>query len=260
MTELEEKPHTETEKAPRGSKRPTGPFAFLQHHPGLFVTIGYLFLTAIGIIYDVLFFDIFHVPILNFSQPSDFVLAGFRQPVLFVLFFVSVLMVWRIILKDRKWRAKSVKYRKAMERVETKMWFSTWLIYPAFVCTYFFCTTEVFAKYNASNLMLGKGRAISIELNATLTDPNPKLKEVTSLLLGSNSSYIFLFSPKDGRVRIIPIQSIARMQMEPESRASLDSGAIPSTDGEAGPPLVKHSGHSSTRVDPRSQPARSVAP
>ena len=256
MPEQENSSHEGNPKAARSARKPTGPLAFLQRHPGLFVSIGYLFLTSIGIIYEVLFFDLFHVPILNFSQPTDFILAGFRQPVLFLLFTLSVALAWRIVVKDRQWRVKSEKYRAVMEKLETKMWFSPWILYPTFACVYFFNTTAVYAKYTASNFMLGKGRAISVELNSTLTDPDPKLKEATSLLLGSNSSYIFLFSPKDGRVRIIPVQSIARMQMEPESRASLDTESLPPSDGKGGPPPGKHVGTSDLKTSVKTESAK----
>ena len=77
---------------------------FLQLHPGLVVTFGYLLLTAVGITYDVLFYELFRIPILNFSEPGDFLLAGFRQPVLILLFLLSNVALWRLILKDRKMR------------------------------------------------------------------------------------------------------------------------------------------------------------
>lgn len=95
---------------------------FLQQYPGLAATTGYLLLTAIGIIYEVQYYRLFGIPILNFSEPSDFLMSGIRRPVLLLLFVLSVRVLWSVILIDVTCRQKSLPYRRLAERMEKSRW------------------------------------------------------------------------------------------------------------------------------------------
>ncbi len=206
---------------------PSGLSHVFREHSGLMVSAGYLLLTAVGITYDYLFFELFHIPILNFSQPSDFLLAGFRQPVLFILFVFSIVAVWRIVVKDRKWRERSSKYRHLAVRMEEKAWFSTWILYPLVACAYFFSTTAMYAKYTASEILMGRGKQITVELNANYTDTAHKDHDTVTLLLGSNTSFVFLYSPKEGQVKVLPIASIARITFDRGNKSTPESEPNP---------------------------------
>lgn len=141
------------EQGEEGSGYPTPPRDFtsfaigLMHgHPGLIVTMGYLLLTAVGITYEYLFYNLFYIPILNLSEPGDFLLAGFQEPVLLLFVILSVLALRRLITRDRKWRQRSVRYRSVAEKMERRWFFSSWVLYPLFIFIYFLSITMSYAE------------------------------------------------------------------------------------------------------------------
>jgi hypothetical protein len=224
----------------------------LQMQPGLVVTFGYLLLTAVGITYDVLYYGIFRIPILNFSEPSDFILAGFRQPILFLFVVLSVLMLRRLIFKDRKWREKSPRYRELAENMERSRWYSNWVMYPFFICVYFWSITAIYARYTASQVIAGEGRVVRVELSGDSADE--RRREPTELLIGTNSKFVFLYEPTphgnrsdlklrslyapthaNGNVRIVPIGNIVRMTLDP----AISDASVPPSTGR--PPAEPHS-------------------
>lgn len=49
---------------------------------GLGLTLGYLFLTALGMFHRALVFLLFRINILDYAEPSDFLLAALRDPLI----------------------------------------------------------------------------------------------------------------------------------------------------------------------------------
>jgi len=67
---------------------------FLLRHPAIAVTVAYLSLTTIGVTFSYAHFNAFGVDVFDFWQPSDLVLAGFREPASFVYAAFALAIGW----------------------------------------------------------------------------------------------------------------------------------------------------------------------
>lgn len=113
----------------------------LWQNPGVVATLGYLYLTVIGIAFTVFFFLEFGVPIAAYSEPTDYVVAGLREPLLFVYSVASIVFLKRLMRRDRKMRERSNSYRRLAERMEASRLYNQWVVATAVVVAYFASAT-----------------------------------------------------------------------------------------------------------------------
>ncbi|MCH6573173.1 MAG: hypothetical protein IH809_05965, partial [Proteobacteria bacterium] len=85
----------------------------LHQNPGLGVTLIYLAISLIGLMFSWSLFSEFDVNIFNFTEASDFLLAALREPMTFVMagsaLLVTWLLDWLAMHETRYWKIKSPK-------------------------------------------------------------------------------------------------------------------------------------------------------
>ena len=189
----------------------------LKQHPALGLTLGYLFLTAVGMNYELLFFAQFDLQILDFADPTDFLLVALRKPLLLIFALVSVFVLVRLSQKHTKWMAKFERYRRISRRFESWRWWwaAERFCYIGIVAGYFAVLSDTYARHNASAIRAGKGRKVWVELTADVAAPGKK-PTTPYLLLGTTSRYLLLFSPANGRAEVLPVNNIARLSTQPQ--------------------------------------------
>jgi len=74
---------------------------FLLRHPAIAVTLAYLLLTTIGVTFSYMHYRMFGIAIFDYWQPSDLVLAGFREPASFLYAAAAVALG----VYDYRWQA-----------------------------------------------------------------------------------------------------------------------------------------------------------
>ena len=80
---------------------PAGTRAWTEHL-GTAFTLGYLALIAVGMFHNVLLYLRFRINILDFAEPSDFLLAPFRDPLVAVATVVLIVLVgWYLKASER---------------------------------------------------------------------------------------------------------------------------------------------------------------
>lgn len=75
---------------------------------GLGLTLGYLFLTALGMFHRALVFLLFRINILDYAEPSDFLLAALRDPLIIIACVVPIPLV-ALYFKGAYWLQKRSK-------------------------------------------------------------------------------------------------------------------------------------------------------
>jgi hypothetical protein len=65
---------------------------FLGNHPTLVLTLLYLYVTAIGIIYSAILYGRFGINIFDYAETADFLLAAFKNPIAFLAPVILVAM------------------------------------------------------------------------------------------------------------------------------------------------------------------------
>lgn len=65
----------------------------VQDHPGTLLTVLYLVLTSVGLVYTFAYYARFHVNVLDYADTSDFLLAALREPLAIVLALLPTLAI-----------------------------------------------------------------------------------------------------------------------------------------------------------------------
>ncbi len=212
--------------------------SLVAQHPGLALTLGYVGLTAIGMMYDIWYFIRFRVAILNYAETADFLLAALREPLVVMLSLVTV-PVFKIFMRTGRWLRKRSKKMQAMQRrYEASSWYLPYRssIGPFFVFIYAVLFTAWYSEWTSNRVMAGRGRRVQAEFSAAaspalaaalaaeadsgararasaaaLADPRP-------MLVGTTGKYVFLYYLRDRSTHIVPLEALERLVIVPRSR------------------------------------------
>jgi len=188
----------------------------LRHHPALALTLGYLFLTGVGMVYEWLFFKNFDLQIFNYAEPSDFLLVALREPLLLVFTVISVLVLVNFTNKHSKRIEKVGTYRRLYLWLIGKSWGRAVerLAYLVLVIGYFISLTSIYADYTAKLVHRGQGSKVRVELtyqdSSKPGEPGGKIY----ILLGSTSKYLLAYDPVAKSTQVLPANNIARLTAE----------------------------------------------
>lgn len=185
-----------------------------------------MFVSFIGLWANFWFYRDFKLPILEYMQGSDYLVAGLRDPAYGLILLAGVLLVFLVTWPDA-WR------RNHPERVEQlrRRWWGrvvfpnarllrwkgvgmtpeTGMVFAAFWFTVWAAASYVNAKatYIRDD---GSGQPVQVTL-AGAAAPMPG----QARLLGTSSAFVFLWWPDKRRAEAVPIEGIGRVQTLPMS-------------------------------------------
>jgi hypothetical protein len=81
---------------------------FRSENVGLLLTLGYLFLTTLGVFHRALAFLVFRINVFDYAEPSDFLLAALRDP-LIILVCIAPLPLLALYYKGAAWLQRRTK-------------------------------------------------------------------------------------------------------------------------------------------------------
>lgn len=205
-----------------------------RQHPGLALTVTYLLLSAIGVMYNAFLFLNFRINFLYYSEPADFVMAALRDPVVILL---SVLPYPFVKATDSfgKWLKRRFKgygrFSDSMERGLEKRKITQRSMMIASVALWSFAFTGNYANFIADRIRDGLGRRVEIHLSHD-APPIPELIE-KPILIGTTNRFVFLHYPENRATHIVPMEMVSRLVIVRKSRRDAA--------GEAGPGGVVNS-------------------
>ncbi|MFC3551128.1 hypothetical protein ACFOLC_08855 [Lysobacter cavernae] len=196
----------------------------LLREPSLMVTLAYVFVSFIGLWSSYWFYRGFNLPILEYMQAGDYLVAGLRDPVYAILLFTSVaialLVSWpethrrdhpeRVEEYRRKWWGRLVfsnfrgfRWKGLGMAHETGIVFAVlWGLVAA---------SAAYVDMKAGQIREDRAGA---RVQVTLTGdaaPQPN----AARLLGSSSAFVFLWWPDRKVAEAVPIESIGRLTTVP---------------------------------------------
>lgn len=192
----------------------------MRREPALLVSMAYLFVSFIGLWANYWFFRRFDLPILEYMQGGDYLVAGLRDPIyayaVIGIALVSVLIVW-----VEKWRTR---HPERVQRLSRHWWGRTlvgksrlsdgWymgmsretgLLVLSFITAMLIVFSYVDAR--AAGIRAGGGHVVRVSL-AGETAPLAG----NARLLGTNSSFVFLWWPQQQRVEALPTANVSRIE------------------------------------------------
>lgn len=187
----------------------------LKREPVLFVTLGYVLLSIVGMWANYWYYSGFGIPVLEYMQAGDFLVAGLRDPIYPLALIGAVLFAWvlswpvrwrernpgraaalrchwwgRVILNDGRFFGMSRETALAF----SMFWLAIWMLFAL-----------VIDKANA--VREGAGHIVRV----TLAGQSASM-DGTARLLGTSNAFVFLYWPERRLAEAVPIEAIARLQ------------------------------------------------
>ena len=196
---LPSSPHDAADVATRAWLRRT----LLNEHTGVMLTLGYLALIAIGILHESWVFVYFRVNILQFADPSDFVLAPLRDPLVIAATVAPLAGAWLYVRFMTQAAAKiAAKRKQPPKRSKTPPW--AWALMTVL---WVVAVSLNYSGYVATEIREGRGSLVKVTF---VSNPAPSDTSPT-YLIGATGRAVFLYRLPEKRTEIVPLNNIARM-------------------------------------------------
>lgn len=179
-------------------------------HAGVMLTLGYIGLIMIGLLHESWVLLFFRVNILQYADPSDFVLAPARDPLLTVATIVPVIGGALYARAGMRLSAK-LKARKSRWASNTQTppwaWVAMTLLWVVAVSMYY-------SRYVAREIKAGHGRAVRVSyvVPPAVADTN------TTYLVATTGRALFLYRLADRTTEIVPLSNVSRIVIAPRAK------------------------------------------
>ena len=192
----------------------------LINEPSLGLSAAYILVSMIGLWANFWFYRQFGLPILEYMQASDYLVAGLRDPRYALMLAASVAVAWLISWPDiyrrrhprrvreyqRRWWGRVVFPRSDLFRwtllrlkPETGIAIGVFMGMAATSCLYVVDKANLIRDH-------ADGHPVVVTLAGEST-PLPG----SARLLGTSSAYVYLWWPEARRAEAVPIESIGRL-------------------------------------------------
>jgi hypothetical protein len=188
-------------------------------HQGLAVPLGYVALILLGTFHMVIFYARFRINALDFSEPSDFLLAPLADPFVIVVSILPFFVI-RLLQHAGGWaggfeRKRSGKVRtEEEETLELRRYRWVQIVATALWIAAFSLT---YSRIRAERVQDGKTPRMHVELtNGTWLGSE---RDSTVDMIGTTTQYAFFYvgrrdsSTGPPSVTIVPVESVARMDI-----------------------------------------------
>ncbi|MEP6731487.1 MAG: hypothetical protein ABJE10_12645 [bacterium] len=194
---------------------------------GLGLTLGYLFLTSLGMFHRALVFLMFRINIFDYAEPSDFILAALRDP-LIIIVCIAPLPIVSLYFRASYWFQKRSSTSNWLYGGEKRRALANQYRQPLYLLSaalWAIAASLHYASSVAEGLKQGMGRRVHIDLvadtHSTPADTTP------ALLLGTTQKYVFLYDPARQMTSIIPTGNIARIRVDRKKTTSAAPAGAP---------------------------------
>jgi hypothetical protein len=196
---LPSSPHEAADVATRAWLQRT----LLNEHTGVVLTLGYLALITIGILHESWVFVYFRVNILQYADPSDFVLAPLRDPLVIGATVAPLAGAWLYVRVMTRAADKLAAKRKQPKKIsKTPPW--AWALMTVL---WVVAVSLNYSGYVAKEIREGRGSLVKVTF---VSNPAPADTSPT-YLIGATGRAVFLYRLPEKRTEIVPFNNIARM-------------------------------------------------
>ncbi len=230
---------TETNISNTDTEQQFGITLLLQHNPGLVITLTYLAISFLGLLFSWSLFGEFGVNIFNFTEVSDFLLAALREPMTFVMAASAMLVTWilgwfgRLEVKHWATRNPTTRFGKLYTRSSKAVAHHPITPLIIFVLySYFFIS--LYGNWKAESIKAGVGQVIRVQLTEPIAGGGVDGQTgdnvvIEGILLGSTNKYLFLYDPDSKITSAMPEENIVRVLIDHASERDDNDKQTPIT-------------------------------
>ncbi len=183
--------------------------SLIREHPALLVSAIYFFATAIGMFFSWSFMRTFGVNIFVYAEIGDFLLASFKDPVIWMS-VIAILIAWYSDIRMSKWWG-------ARKGIPGLRWYGSHAYrrwgYPGALVALTYIL-HLAATNAAADVRAGYGDIVKV----TLADAE---QDHSVALLHTTARFVFLFDANTHMVHVHPHESVAQISfIAPENAAA----------------------------------------
>jgi hypothetical protein len=209
-----------------------GLIPLFKREPTLLFTLAYLGVTVIGIWSSYWFYRHFRIPVVEYFQVGDFVVAGLREPVN-LLSFTAVMLLMALTYLPTYYE---YRHAQQVDRIRKTRWWAP-LVFPIssspFVRRKWYqfspeamalsvllialaTLTVSHARDKARAIVEGGGHRVRVTLSGERLPLQGEAR-----LLGTSNGYVYLYWPENGRTEVLVQESVARIETLPRRIAAI---------------------------------------
>lgn len=218
---------------------------WLQDNPGLVFTALYLALSAVGLLYQFLFFRRFQLNVLEFSDATDFLMVVVREPLPVAMASLGLFFYWgymwltlraaeKFYRRWPKWRNDAAKLAASREKAR-KMVPSAQAM---FIVTYAVLFTMLYSVWQSQQARTGAYPKVTVQYKGDSWATAP----FEATLLGTTSRFIILYRPETKRAEALPFDAIANLSWDARRRKDRDADADRGPAAQLPPPAAAPAG------------------
>ncbi len=204
---------------------------WLRENPGLLLSVVYLALSAVGLLYQFLFFRRFKLNVLEFSDAADFLMVVVREPLTVAMASLGLLFYWVYMWSSLqaagwffrrwpRWRKDPAKVATAREKAR-KMAPSAQVM---FILTYAVLFTMLYSTRQADRAREGAFPRVTVQFKA---DAVAQAAPFEATLLGTTSRFVFLYRAETKRAEALPFDAIAQLSWDARRRQDREGNEAP---------------------------------
>ncbi len=188
-------------------------FRFIKKDINLSLSLSYIILVSIGMIFDVMYYKEFGVNIIEFSDINDFLLAPFRDPAI-LIFVIGTLVFMFVTLFFDDWLEDNYpKIYKGMYAGFNQESYDKW--YKRYNGTFFlilffvYFAARTYGYYKADKIYSRENSAVHVVFKDNKFEPTDTL-----LYVGKTNSYAFLFNREKKQIKVVPMSDVLRLELD----------------------------------------------
>jgi hypothetical protein len=187
----------------------------LLHEPALLLSLAYIAVSALGLWASYWLYHPFGIPVFEYMQPSDILIAGLRDPVYLLL----VAAAFGIAALARRWGNWRFDHPDRVERMRShwfgRLWSPRWrermntnpvartMFASAFVIYLVFSLVLWYTQNETARLLRGEGQQVILIYAGA---PTPQAEP--ALLIGTTADWVFVYWPRRHQAEAIAQQSL----------------------------------------------------
>jgi hypothetical protein len=203
--------------------RPLG--RFLREHPAIAVSLVYLQVTTVGVVYSWVLFRRFDINIFDYAETNDFLLAAFRDPIVFGMSMLTFVIYSSLVLAMHIYTRRRMEKHVATSELVVPSYTSPIvrtssispvlrsLHLPLLFIFYSLIPPYSFATWTAESLLEPAHHEplTSVQYRA-MSGSNEQTKETGLRMIGTTQSYVFFYDREETRTLIIPHAQIVEIE------------------------------------------------
>ncbi|ELA9340974.1 hypothetical protein QTV34_000235 [Vibrio parahaemolyticus] len=184
---------------------------YLREHWALAASLGYLYLTSLGMIQSGVLFSKYKINIFEFAEINDFLLAAFREPLpllagLGVMIYIGI--VFSYMYKRQKARGVVTPHLFRTKAMTINLLVSA-MAMPLMI-------QFVFTNVGGKNLLSSDyQREVSISLRRGELPGITDLNSASLQLIGTSENFVFLYEKNSKQPLIIPTSNLVGIAVKP---------------------------------------------